>query len=297
MSISQEYKDIKNWINFRHAPTIKRFEGYPIPQTFDVFDWVVWIPKDRKACRMNGRKPESILCASNPISIDWVLNKSIFDSKPILVVGGTDHRLSEYIDDLSSNTDRFSAIFFESKDVGSEKIKSISMGFNASYLQACQEENILSAIEMSDNQDKTEMLFCAWGKIWPSLDKNLPDRISANEFLKDHPKFKRVMVDNKQYWQVLAKYFFSMCPAGNGVQAPKLAESWMVKTVPVVLKNASFVDLNEYGYPFILLDSWDQINDQAISDWLEYYQTIDWNQVRYQLTNSYLHDFLSSQKI
>ena len=291
---SKEYTNIQNWINYRHAPTLKRFHGYPIPQTFSVFDWVVWIPKDKNACRYDGKSPKSILCASEPRSIDWLLNKASFDSKPVLLIGGTDHKLSEFIEEINAHANRFKAIFFESKDIESEKIKSITMGFNASYIRACTDENILKAIEYSDNSKKLAKLFCAWGKIWPHLDKDLNDRIMADEFLKNHPKYKRIMVKNTQYWQMLAKHYFALCPAGNGIQAPKLAESWMVKTIPIVLKNPSFQDLYDCGYPLILLDSWEQINDTNMPKWLKYHRSIDWDLVRYKLTNQYLKKFIES---
>jgi len=287
------YLNVDNWVNLKHAPKFKRFHGCTsIPKTFSIFDWVLWIPKDMNANRIDLPSPRSILCLADPRSIDWLLEKTTFNSKPVLLIAGTDFHLSECIEKLESHASRFSRIYFEAKNINSTIVSSFSMGFNATYIRDCGKENILSAINYSDDNKKSSLLFCAWGKKWPQLDNKIDDRQKAQIFLDNNPKFSRTMVEYEQYWQTVAEHFFFLAPAGNGVQAPKLAESWMVKTIPIVLKNPCFTDLFNLGYPLIMLDSWDEITDRALNDWLNYYKKVDWTRVRYQLTNQFLNELI-----
>jgi len=287
------YLNIDNWVNFRHAPKFKSFHGCTnIPETFSMFDWVYWRPKDFKATRTTNESPRSILCLADPRSINWVLNEAEFNSRPTLVIAGTDSHLSDYIGDLESNSERFKKIYFEAKNINSELITSFSMGFDATYIRDSGKNNILTAIEYSDVNKKSSSLLCAWGKQWPTLDETIDDRSSAHVFLKKNSKYERRMLDYNEYWQEVAKHYFMLAPAGNGVQAPKLAESWMVKTVPIVIKNPCFVDLYDMGYPMVILDSWDEITDTSLENWLEYYQSINWSEVRYMLTNQYFEKLI-----
>ena len=293
--MNELYLDIDNWVNLKHAPHFKRFHGCTsIPKTFSVFDWVYWRPKDMNANRLDNPSPRSILCLADPRSIYWVLNDAKFDSKPTLLVAGTDSHLSDYIDDLESEADRFSRIYFEAKNVESTKVSSFSMGFNATYIRNSGKENILAAVKYSDANDKTSLLFSAWGKVWPHLDQTLSERQSAQDFLDNSSAFERAMVSHEDYWGVLAKHYFTLSPSGNGVQAPKLAEAWMVKTIPIVIKNACFIDIYQLGYPLIMINSWDDITEHALNEWIEYYKKVDWNTVRFQLTNQYQNELVNS---
>jgi hypothetical protein len=138
------------------------------------------------------------------------------------------------------------------------------------------------------------LALAAWGERWGHLDQIIDDRISLDKFLDGNDLIKRESVPFDQYWQHLAKHKFLLAPRGQGIQAPKLAEAWMVKTIPIVIKNPCFIDLKELGYPLILLDDWIEVTASSLDAWSGYYENIDWNQVRYKLTNNYLSQLLQS---
>jgi hypothetical protein len=132
----------------------------------------------------------------------------------------------------------------------------------------------------------------AWGERWKHLDKIIEDRMLLDSFLDNHEFLERKFIPFDQYWQQLAKYKFLLAPQGQGIQAPKLAEAWMVKTVPIATKNPCFIDLKNLGYPLVLLDDWTEVTLSNLEVWSEYYESIDWQKVRYQLTNSFLDKLL-----
>ena len=116
-----------------------------------------------------------------------------------------------------------------------------------------------------------------------------------DDFLENCDFVKRRFIPFDQYWQELAKYKFLLAPRGQGIQAPKIAEAWMVKTLPIATKNPTFLDLKDLGYPLVLLDEWAEVTPRNLERWSEYYETIDWERVRYQLTNIYLKELLNSR--
>ena len=56
---------------------------------------------------------------------------------------------------------------------------------------------------------------------------------------------RRENVPATEYWKTMAKYRFHLAPPGAGVQAPKFAEAWAMRAVPVTLRYPAFVDLEK----------------------------------------------------
>jgi len=285
---------VSDWISLRHAPALKRFQQVEgAPATHRIFDWIIWEPDHSGTTRIDHPSPRSILCLAKPPSINKLLVSLDNAAKPTLVVGGCDIHLSVLRELLDPNLHRFKKIFYEAKDVEHDNIVSFPMGFVSHYLQGCGYENIRAAVELSNKVEKSQLLLAAWGKRWPHLDKTIEDRASAMSFLANHPLFERRMIEPQQYWLELAKHQFLLAPRGNGIQAPKLAESWMVKTVPVVIQNPCFADLSAMGFPLVMVDNWEEVTPQLLNGWLRSYGPIDWTQVKYQLTNDFLETLIT----
>ena len=292
--MSKNVTDISDWISLRYRPHVQRFHGCKSSASFDLFDWIIWSPMDEEITKFKIKEPKTILCLTTPESISLLHEKANFSSKPSVVFAGEDALLSTFIDSIHQMADRFSNIFYEAKDIDSDVVKSFSMGFISFYLRDSVHKNIYKAIQYSDQVPKSSLVLAAWGERWIHLDKIIDDRVSLDEFLENHDFLKREFIPFDQYWQQLAKYKYLLAPCGQGIQAPKLAEAWMVKTVPITIRNPCFIDLKNLGYPLILLDDWTEVTDENLDSWSEYYETIDWKQVRYQLTNSYLNELLQS---
>jgi len=252
---------------------------------------------DEKITRYEIKEPKKILCLTKPESINFLLEVANFSSKPSVVFAGEDTLLSTVVDSIHQMADRFSNIYYEAKDIDSDVVKSFSMGFISFYLRDSVYENIYKAIEYSDREPKSRLVLAAWGERWKYLDQEIADRKLLDRFLENHDFLKRKSIPFDQYWQELAKYKFLLAPRGQGIQAPKLAEAWMVKTVPIVINNPTFTDLDGLGYPLILLADWAEVTVSNLEVWSEYYETIDWKQVRYKLTNDFLDSLLKGESL
>ena len=280
---------VRSWISLRHHSELKQYKGFlKPPASHDLFDWVVWSPNDPKTNRTDIANPRTILCRAMPRSIKKLLSLLTNNSDATLVLGGCDVPLSGSLKLLAPNLHRFKKIFYEAKDIDHDKISSFPMGFNSFYLREAGYENIKAAVTRSNSSEKSELLLAAWGKRWKRLDKTIEERRAADSFLDDHPVFRRKMVKWDQYWFELANHHFLLAPKGNGIQAPKLSEAWMVKTVPVVVRNSCFSDLYAMGFPMVFVDDWQEVTPLMLNDWLKENDSIDWKRVRYQLTNEYL---------
>jgi len=58
------------------------------------------------------------------------------------------------------------------------------------------------------------------------------------------------------YYRTIVKYKFQLAPPGAGIQAPKFAEAWALRVVPVTTRYPAFEDLVEQGFPIVIVDKW-----------------------------------------
>jgi len=66
----------------------------------------------------------------------------------------------------------------------------------------------------------------------------------------------RETIPAADYYRTIVKYKFMLAPPGAGVQAPKFAEAWALRVVPVTTRYPAFEDLVEQGFPIVLVDEW-----------------------------------------
>jgi len=287
------YPPIEDWVSLRYRPGVERFHGCGPTASFDLFDWVIWYPMANEFSRTAIEQPRSILCLTTPESVGFLLQKANFSSKPHIVFAGEDTNLSACVQYIEQIADRFSKIYFEAKDIESERIRSFSMGFISYYLRDARPDNIYRAIERSDSEAKSKLALAAWGQRWKFLDDRIEDRWLLDQALESHPFLERTFVAFDGYWQELADYEFIVAPRGNGVQAPKLAEAWMVRTVPICTSNPTFRDLQALGYPMVLIDDWSELTAENFETWRKTREAVDWDNIRFMCTNAYLQNLLA----
>ncbi len=206
----------------------------------------------------------------------------------VIVVAGGDTALSVFLDTISPSIVENNHIFYEAKDVSHPTIKSFTMGFNSFYLNLVGLDHIKGILQDFEHGNlQKKGVLAAWGKHWPALDSKLQDRMDANSFLKSCSFIQRQQLEPQDYWKQLVKNVFLLAPYGQGVQAPKLAEAWLVGTVPIVTTTPCFVDLKKIGLPLIIINQWDDITKINLLEWEEQIQSIDWNSVREKLTNKH----------
>ena len=170
------------------------------------------------------------------------------------------------------------------------------MGYNRFYLQnvgIVQIEETVRRFEQGKYQKSGTL--AAWGEHWPALDNKLRDRQDADAFLKNSSFISRQHLSPADYWEKLAQSLFLLAPSGQGIQAPKLAEAWLVGTVPIVTSTPCFEDLRDRGYPLMIINHWSELTAAKLKKWESELHTIDWNPVRSKLTSSYFRSLISSR--
>lgn len=192
------------------------------------------------------------------------------DNFRVLVIAGSDMGLKASIQWVKSvqSLGYFHRILFEALDVQWPGVHVCPIGFNIDYTRAHGVKEIIQTLlNPTPVAQKNRTFLAAWGKHWPKLDGKISSRKLLNEWLKGNALGNRQSVKSGNWWRTLSKYRFQICPTGAGVQAPKLQESWMSNTIPIVNREPAFVELKRWGYPVAIVDSWDEITAENMSRW------------------------------
>lgn len=283
---------VSELLHLRYKPKRPQFQEEDRCPAFRSFDLVLWHPDSLQVSRIRKLRPRTVLCLANPRSFR-ILNclRGIVKGATI-VVAGEDTRLSVFLKTVDPRLIADNRILYEAKDVSHPTIKSFSMGFISFYLRKSGREVVQQAMDdfASGDHDKQSKVLASWGRHWPHLDGTLEDRREADEFLEKCDFLERRSFEPKEYWHELLNSRFLLAPQGQGVQAPKLAEAWLVGTVPIVTDCTCFRDLQEAGYPLIIVKQWTDITRESLQRWEESTRAIEWTLVRDMLTERYFRE-------
>lgn len=282
---------INDYLHLRYKPSRKNFQDcLPCP-AFELFDWVLWTPDSAMFLKFKWQRPRNILCLANPKSIKTLVKLRRFLKRDsVIVIAGEDTNLSAVQGLVAELIPHCKEILFEAKDIEMDRVKSFSMGFISYYLMRQSDETISRLRDMLQN-GKVEKhgVLASWGGIWKKLDDKLDDRKKATKFVEESSWLKRELLEPDNYWLRLAESDFLLSPAGQGVQAPKLAEAWLMHTVPVVTSNPCFRDLQAQGYPLLIIDRWEDLNPNLLEEQREIFSQTDWHKINYMLTLDYFN--------
>jgi hypothetical protein len=84
------------------------------------------------------------------------------------------------------------------------------------------------------------------------------------EFLNDHEDMKKFCtpkVPKEEFYETLSKFYYNVCPMGNGFDTHRFWETLMVGTIPIV-KSHDFYDNLLFQYPklpIIVVKSWEEL--------------------------------------
>jgi hypothetical protein len=127
-------------------------------------------------------------------------------------------------------------------------------------------------------------VLAAWGHINSRLDATNKFRQSLVQFLalsSSRPWVRRSHLSLLGYWRALAKYRYCICPPGNGVQSPKLAEAWLTHTVPISIRLPAHQDLKKLGFPLLLVEDWGALGPALLREEYERtYRHVNWSSVQ-----------------
>jgi hypothetical protein len=214
-----------------------------------------------------------------------LLNLKFLFKNPTLIIAGEDTHLSTVLSEVELLIPHCKKIFYEAKDIDHQSVHSFGMGFISYYLKRIGNEVIIDLLgKIKENGLEKKGVLAAWGAIWKQLDESLVDRQRAASFVEKSDWLMREELEPDAYFQRLATSKFVLAPAGQGIQAPKLAEAWLMRTVPIVVRNPCFEDLERLGFPFVLLNNWKELTPKLLQDYENRRNSIKWNEVEKMLT-------------
>ena len=219
-----------------------------------------------------------VICSPRPECVDVLSNyiKSIDDTFNNLVIAGSDHSLSENIDMLRSIKHRFRKIYYEAKDIECNWVQTIPMGMVMAYMLRSGGNDILSQI--NKQKSKTKLIASAFGSRYPLLTERISDRSELKKFTSDCKFMDDMFCEPHMFYKHLCDYKFFASPLGNGLQTPKICESIMCETVPVVTDHIVHRELRDvYELPLLIVNKWTDITEEFLNDqWNSKYSGINW---------------------
>jgi len=302
----------------------KKYSGMlaKYPPVWDLFDWILYDgSRGDKAPGIFVKKdpyPRYILCEPQHLvyTVDQVLRigAGVLNHDLTIVVAGDDgvastglHEVSTFLTDANFGDhmtpetifDIFTTVFWEAKDIYEPRIKTMPMGINPAYVLRNGLDNVNAATVGQPTIVKKTLVAAAWGAVWSHLDTVLDSRKSLTAYL-DSPTtdwVNRTMWEPEEYYRKLSECFFLIAPSGNGIQTPKLFEAWLVHTIPVSLYNPAFVDLQNMGFPILLVHKWDDLSRNL----LEYelgtrFAKVNWEKIVKKITTSFVTELLTGQE-
>lgn len=188
----------------------------------------------------------------------------------VLVIAGSDMGLRASLQWIKTvqSLGYFHRILFEALDEYWPGVHVCPIGFNIDYTHAHGKKRIVQALlDPTPVAEKKRTFLAAWGKHWPGLDGKIQSRKLLDKWLKKTTIGNRKKVQSENWWRTLSQYRFQICPTGAGVQAPKVQESWLSNNIPIVNREPAFVELKRWGYPIVIVDSWDEITVENMTQW------------------------------
>lgn len=188
----------------------------------------------------------------------------------ILVMGGSDTRVSRlpvrtFLEDIRGS-EYFETIYYEALDLDLDHIEPMPIGLTDFYILAIPPGTIEAAVRHINLEQKHGILV-AWGAVWPALDAKLTWRRELIKWVEKTDWIERQHIPMNAWYGELAKYRFYVVPDGNGVCSPKWAEALLLQTIPIVPPLPYYKKLRRKGYPFVIVDSWDEINETSMNTW------------------------------
>jgi len=156
----------------------------------------------------------------------------------------------------------FSYIYHESMDIIMPTIHYKFIGFSERYLE--RTGHIYPAVNLST---KFPRVFASWGALFRPKSAQIP-RDEAKKYA-NNASFIDVFgnLPNDKVYPTLAKYQFSMIPISNQPLSPKIAESLLFQTIPVVLEKPSARELQKMGMPIVIIQDWSELTETNMNLW------------------------------
>ena len=193
-----------------------------------------------------------------------------------LICAGDDVHLSVNIEHLKKIKHLFKNIYYEAKDIECDWVTTIPMGTIMAYMLRCGGDRILHHINKPKN--KIKLIGSAFGSKYPKLTRIIDDRKLLANFKQSSEFMDNMFCDPQDYFEKLSDYKFFTCPLGNGIQTPKICESILCETVPVVTNHIAHRELRDiYDLPLLIVDKWENLTEEFLNEAYENkFKYINW---------------------
>mmetsp|Transcript_6867 Transcript_6867/g.25321 ORF Transcript_6867/g.25321 Transcript_6867/m.25321 type:complete len:422 (-) Transcript_6867:127-1392(-) len=230
-------------------------------------------PMGLKEKRHERRYPTRLCFANDLVTILNALGYDQWSSQKgtlTLIMTDTDDPLLSQVRphvERMINSGWFERIFVETKDVHIDGTETVPKGLDMHYLLG-REHLLYQAVREARIDNKYKFALGAWGKRG-SRTSHTKDALELEAFIDrqlrtKHYYIHRRMIGVQDYFSELSKYKFMVAPRGNGFQSPKFLEAVLVLTIPVTIRYPCFEDLERYGFPIVLVDSWSELSYQFL---------------------------------
>lgn len=280
--------DISQILSFRHNPKYCN-DSWWSPMIYNVdfdkflksypkiyHDFYFIIDSEHNFLKFNN-KSNNVFC--NSLSASTLIQKLNYSDRFCnLIIAGDDNKLSSNIDLLKKIRHNFKKIYYEAKDIECDWVQTIPMGMIMAYmLRNGGNKTIISQINKKKN--KSKLIATAFGSKWPSLTEVIPDRHKLNDLTSSSSLIDNVFCEPSDFYKTLCDYKFFASPLGNGIQTPKICESIMCETVPVVTNHVAHRELRDfYKLPILIVEDWRDLSKNFLDNaWNSEYKFIDWN--------------------
>ena len=256
------------------------------PECFKYFRYVI---QNNKIIAQN---PKGLTTRVHENSMDWFLKQKL-NRSPNILVEGSDWPLSHYPQLVKPNPviDQYKTIYIEGKDIPHKKVKTFPMLFSYAYLLMQGSDNIMSAYREASNNKKSKLVSTAFGTLWKELDEK-PERQKLIKWIDKTPWISRDEYEPKDFLKEVAKNKFFVCALGNGIQSTRMFECYLVRTIPIVERKLAFEELQKYGFPMLIVDSWEELSPPYLNNiYTKEFQNVDWPRIQYALTNEGVNEF------
>jgi hypothetical protein len=246
----------------------------------------------------NSKYPHIFCAKTNPQiilnNIDYI-NKVCGKNKNI-IYGATD-TVNENLYDLSYELKKhFDNIFLEALRKEHPNIKTWPMGFTCAYIKKFNKNAFNKLINCSYNIQKEKLIGTAFGNQWPILSNRLRDRINILEAITCNKLIENFYCDISEYHIKKSQYLYFASPQGNGIQSPKIYESMMCETIPVLTDAPYARQLRDlYNLPIYIIDEWENLNEKHLIETYENkYKNYDWYSLKKRFhVDNFIGEFLN----
>lgn len=227
------------------------------------FDWVIRI---ENVTRRTKKFPRKIWCHPRFLhNVVAYIEKNKDDKnfkKPVLCVGSEDRPYFDIQKRKKLLVDNCQFIYCEAyvkKEFSS--FGSLPCGLSEHYFRKF-EKTMFKRINEARLNAKSKLVLAAWSHFWKL--NGLKSRIELQSFVENCNWIQRQKIKTSDWYTELAKHKFAFAPLGNGIQTPKVVESLLVLTIPIVQSCDAYTDLEKRGWPILIVKNWTDVTKELL---------------------------------